>query len=382
METPNRRILLCATGLSPQVITETLFALLCRDGKDALPERIHVITTHQGAELIENNLLDPTGPMYLKAFLQDFGLPENRIRFNVDEIEIPERDGRVLDDIRTDEDNDTVSDLICDVVRRLTSDKTTAVHASIAGGRKTLGYYLGYAMSLFGRPFDELSHVLVNAPFEGLREFFYPPPEPRMIRWWDGKREQLVRTDRAKVTLASIPFVRLRQGLPDALLSGQTPFHRAVELAQRSLNLPEMVIDLERRRLTCSGESIALPPAQLALAAWMAERAINKSPGIIRKAISDHDQEAYLGWRRRIGGEHAGKTVALEESFEIQGLDADYFDSLKSRFNAVLRRQLGESLARHYEIQPLARRRPARFGLKLEPEQIRWSTEHDPEMKP
>jgi len=107
-------------------------------------------------------------------------------------------------------------------------------------------------------------------------------------------------------------------------------------------------------------------------AAWMAERAIRRLPGIARKAISDDHQEAYLEWRRRIGGEHAGKTVALEEAFEIQGLDAAYFDSLKSRLNASLRRQLGEALARHYEIQALARRRPIPFGLRLAPEQIRF----------
>lgn len=366
------RSLLCACGLSPQIITETLFALLRRDGEAALPGQIHVVTTHQGAELIQNNLIDAAGPCHLQAFLADFGLPEDRVQLSSSDIHVPERDGTVLEDIRTREDNDAAADLICNLARRLTSDTHVPVHASIAGGRKTLGYYLGYAMSLFGRPFDELSHVLVNAPFEGLREFFYPPPKPRMIRWWDGKREQLIRTDRAEITLASIPFLRLRHGLPDALLSGQSSFHRAVELAQRSLDPPEMSVDLVDRRLICSSEPIALPPAQLALAAWLAERAINKLPGIVRKAISDEDQKAYLDWRKRIGGEHAGKTVALEESFEIQGLDADYFDSLKSRFNATLRRRLGESLARHYEIQPLERRRPARFGFRLRPEQIRF----------
>jgi len=366
------RILLCATGLSPQVITETLFALLQRDGEPGLPREIHVVTTWQGAELIHNNLLDPAGPMQLRAFLVDFGLDGDRVRFPPENIYVPQSGSVQLDDIRTREDNDAAADLICDVVRRLTAHAGTAVHASIAGGRKTLGYYLGYAMSLFGRRVDELSHVLVSPPFEGLREFFYPPPKPRMIRWWDGKREQLIRTDKAEVTLASIPFVRLRHGLPDALLAGRSSFHRAVELAQRSLDEPQMLIDLVDRRLICSDEPIDMPPAQLALAAWMADRVLRNEPGILRKSITDLHQAEYLDWRRRIGGEHSGKTVALEESFELQGLDADYFDSLKSRFNTLLQQQLGESLARHYEIQRLNRSRPAPFGLRLAPEQIRF----------
>lgn len=38
-----------------------------------------------------------------------------------------------------------------------------------------MGFYIGYALSLFGRPQDKLSHVLVEEAFEQNREFFYPP---------------------------------------------------------------------------------------------------------------------------------------------------------------------------------------------------------------
>jgi CRISPR-associated protein (TIGR02584 family) len=61
-------------------------------------------------------------------------------------------------------------------VRELTADPDCAIHASIAGGRKTMGFYLGYALSLFGRPQDRLSHVLVSSPFESNQNFFYPLP--------------------------------------------------------------------------------------------------------------------------------------------------------------------------------------------------------------
>lgn len=44
-----RRILLAVTGLTPQVVTETLFALM-REGPDSLPHAIRVLTTSEGAE--------------------------------------------------------------------------------------------------------------------------------------------------------------------------------------------------------------------------------------------------------------------------------------------------------------------------------------------
>lgn len=37
-----------------------------------------------------------------------------------------------------------------------------------------MGYYLGYALSLYGRAQDRLSHVLVTERYESLRDFFIP----------------------------------------------------------------------------------------------------------------------------------------------------------------------------------------------------------------
>ena len=66
-----------------------------------------------------------------------------------------------MDDARSREDQEALGDFIIAKVAELTSDPKTCIHASIAGGRKTMTFYLGYAMSLFGRIQDELSHVLV-----------------------------------------------------------------------------------------------------------------------------------------------------------------------------------------------------------------------------
>ncbi len=45
-----RRILLAVTGLTPQVITETLYALAVQRQPAFIPTEIHLLTTHEGAE--------------------------------------------------------------------------------------------------------------------------------------------------------------------------------------------------------------------------------------------------------------------------------------------------------------------------------------------
>ena len=178
METPSfsfpRRILLAVTGLSPQVVTETLYALAVRAedaGAPFVPTEIHLMTTQKGKQLARASLLHPDGGQF-HALLKDYpqiGKPlfdERRIHV------ISGPDGADLEDIRSPEENAAAADTITALVADLTQDANAALHVSIAGGRKTMGFYLGYAFSLFARPQDQLSHVLVTAPFENHPDFY------------------------------------------------------------------------------------------------------------------------------------------------------------------------------------------------------------------
>lgn len=210
-----RRILLCVAGLSPQIVTETVYALTVPGETRSIPTEIHLLTTAEGAERARLTLLSDE-PGWFHRLRRDYGLPD--IRFTLDEIHILRAaDGRLLDDIRNEADNQAIADTITQVVRDLTADPDSAVHASIAGGRKTMGFYLGYALSLFGRPQDRLSHVLVSSPFESNSNFFYPTPVPRVI-FATGPDQRPLDASAAEVMLADIPFVRLRDGLQDTLL--------------------------------------------------------------------------------------------------------------------------------------------------------------------
>ena len=253
-----RRLLLAVTGLSPQIVTETLYALAVEQKPPFVPTEVRLITTEEGAERAKLSLLHPESGWF-RRLQADYGL--SPIAFGPEHIHVlKDAAGRPLGDIRSPEDNERAADTITDVVRDLTRDDDCALHVSIAGGRKTMGFYLGYALSLYGREQDRLSHVLVNAPYESHREFFYPTPRSELIHT-PGPDSRPYDARDAKVTLAEIPFVRLRAGLDPKLMEGTASFSAVVADAQRALPPLALELDPAGCMVTAGGESFELKPA-------------------------------------------------------------------------------------------------------------------------
>ncbi|MGQ0658986.1 MAG: CRISPR-associated ring nuclease Csm6 [Chromatiales bacterium] len=356
-----RRILLSVTGLSPQVVTETLYALALNASPPFLPTEIHLITTREGAERARLALLSDD-PGWFHRLLKDYGLPP--IAFDPTNIHVLDDEaGGALDDIRTPGDNERTADFITEAVREFTADAHSAVHTSIAGGRKTMGFYLGYALSLFGREQDRLSHVLVSEPFESSWDFFYPTTNTRVITTRDNK---LADTRNAKVTLAEIPFVSLRHGLPDKLLEGRTSFSETVAAARQTLGPPELVIDLRGHRIRAGGVVLSLPPAELAFLSWFARRRIDAKPDLAcpsqRVPERQYAEEFLSEYRRIIGpmGDDDRTTGRLSA-----GMDKQFFLERKSRLHHRIRTELGKSAARSYLVTGRGTR-PQRFGIALD----------------
>jgi CRISPR-associated protein (TIGR02584 family) len=256
-----RRVLLAVTGLSPQIVTETVYALAVKRGW--VPTEIRIVTTRRGADNARLMLLSED-PGWFRQLRKDYRLPE--MAFGAQDIHVIKGpDGKPLEDILADADNVAVADFITEQVRAITADSKASLHVSIAGGRKTMGFYVGYALSLFGRAQDRLSHVLVSSPFESLPEFFYPAPRTRVIH--DRSNHALDAND-ACVHLGEIPFVRLRDGLPRSLLEGHTTFSAVIAEAQKALPPVELRLDTATLTVTAAGKVFALEPIQFALY-WM-----------------------------------------------------------------------------------------------------------------
>ena len=361
-----RRILLAVSGLSPQIVTETIYALAASQDAPFVPTEVHLITTREGAQRAELSLLsDDLG--WFHKLCKDYNL--HHIAFNRKHIHIMrDANERGMDDIRSLEDNRAAADFITAKVRDFSADPECALHVSIAGGRKTMGFYLGYALSLYGRPQDRLSHVLVSEPFENSIEFFYPTPYSRVLQTRDGK---LADTAMAEVTLAEIPFVSLRHGLPAKLLSGHASFNETVIAAQAALAAPELVIDLAKRSIRAGGQTIELPPAELALLAVFARQTLQGGAALPAPPKSAPD----MAWAKRFLKEYRAchHTLADIEATERAlkaGMDGEYFSQRKSKLEKRLRAALGPA-ARHYCIDD-GGTRPRKYRMTLSSESVRF----------
>lgn len=365
-----RRVLLAVSGLSPQIVTETIYALASEAQHGPfVPTEVHLITTLEGAQKAELSLLsDDLG--WFHRLCKDFHLPG--IAFSRQHIHIIcDQHARAMNDIRSPDDNRCAADFITAQVRHFTSDPQCALHVSIAGGRKTMGFFLGYALSLYGRSQDRLSHVLVSEPFENSIDFFYPTPYSRVLQTRDGR---LADTSMAEVTLADIPFVSLRHGLPQALLSGHASFNQTVEAARAALAPPQLVLNLAQRSITAGQTTIELPPAELALLAVFARRALRGEAPLPAPAKSAPDADwahRYLTEYRAIVGLMAD-TDATQAALK-NGMDGEYFSQRKTKLEKRLQAALGP-VAEAYRIRD-GGTRPRRFGLTLSTDAVRFATD-------
>ncbi|WP_243389206.1 CRISPR-associated ring nuclease Csm6 [Conservatibacter flavescens] len=278
----NKRILLSVTGMSPAVVTETLYALVTEKG--FIPTEIRVITTLQGKRKLLEGLLGITGGRKekegaLAEFIADYGKQYGIEHIHFDEScisIIQDKEGNELEDIRSPEENMYSSDQIVSLVGKLCQDKQTALHVSIAGGRKTMGFFLGYALSLYGREQDSLSHVLVESEYETLPHFFYPKPHRYLINDREGKELDI---SQAKVMLAEIPWVRLGLGVSEDLLHNRITYSGSIYNAQQILVSPSLTFldPIDDRTVLFGEKKIKLAPKEYAL---LLSLAIAKSKNI------------------------------------------------------------------------------------------------------
>jgi len=287
---PRRKILICVSGLTPQIVTETVYALAVTRPSPWVPDEVWLLTTVLGANKAKTSLLCQNQGWFTQL-LQDWNLPD--IDFDESHIKIlTDPLGKPLSDIRDDEDNHAAADAISNFVRELTSNENSEIQASIAGGRKTMGFFMGYAMSLWGRAQDSLSHVLVSAPFESRPDFFYPTPYPKQLDTAAADTNAIsVDASTAQVWLGDIPFVRLRSLLPDSFKAQDSSFDAAVQAANRALAELTLEVDVSRSTLVLNGMELRVPPLQFSLICVLAHRSLHDMPPLRAPLIEIDDPE-------------------------------------------------------------------------------------------
>jgi len=361
----NKTVLLCVTGLTPQVVTETLYALY--QSGQTLPETVHILTTAEGAERARLTLINDD---WFERFYKDYKLPKPV--FNVDHIHLlQDQNGTSLQDIRSQQDNRAMADAITEKIRQFTANPESSLHVSIAGGRKTMGFYAGYALSLYGREQDQLSHVLISANYESHPQFYYPTPYPNTI-YSNDKTNKPLDTQQAEVVLADIAFVRLRHGLDKNLLEGKSSFTESVQRAQQALGPAKLCIKLRQLKLVACDTAIPAKPADMVFYYWILQKQFTHRQQIYCPSEGAPDKDyakSYLHYYCQLLGE-MGNTERTQKTLK-DGMSKSFFEQRKSRIN----RQIKDALGLHsesYLIVPKGKRPNTHYIIQLEQDQIHY----------
>ena len=365
-----KHILLAVTGLSPQVITETLFALH-QNGQRV--DAIHVITTRDGKEMIYAHLLSGKSGHYCR-YLEEYGVERSSIDFGPQNIHaVSDEHGVEIPDITTEYDNERLLKKCLELTFRFTAQKDTAVFFSVAGGRKTTSSCLTLAAQMYGRPQDRLYHVLVSPEFESNRDFYYPPKKSRTIelRAKDGQ-PFFKETRYAQVNLIPIPFVSIRERLSADLLKEPTdPATLMLSLIKEEEY--RLIVNLLTGKIIYKTLEMDLMPSRLALYTFFALQKKNcqkevETCGSCTECFLDiqsiyKKQDEITDLYRKISGSRP-----LDEMSRtgIIHLNADNFNMYKGKIKSDLLRRYGPYSLKDLEIGSIGTRPNTRYGIRMD----------------
>ena len=283
-------VLLAVTGMSPAVLTETVWAL-AHAAEPVLVSRVIAVTTSEGRRQIQTQLFTPSPRLggltvweALRHALGELGHdPTGRLRFGTtaDDIRVittvdpSSGQSRELADLRTPQDNEAAADFLLEQVRGVVENPDLQLVASVAGGRKTMGALLYACLTLAGRETDRLTHVLVNEPFETLRDFFFPGQPGGPI---PGRDEITHDPTNARLELADVPFVALHNLFPRQLGRKVGTFSRLVDSCREDVQLAagenvRLELDPSSLEINANGSRLKLAPREHLLLLFLATRA-------------------------------------------------------------------------------------------------------------
>ncbi len=178
-----KTVLIATTGMSPAVLTETVWAL-AHEETPVIPDEITVITTISGKTKLEEQLFGGTAIWedLREKILAQKATSDSRLCFDFsDIIVVRKKQGGhkiPLDNLSDASDHEAFADTIMDELWKHTSKPDTRVIASLAGGFKTMSALMLSTMQLLANPGDRITHVLVSGGLDKPdSNFFFPKNE-------------------------------------------------------------------------------------------------------------------------------------------------------------------------------------------------------------
>ena len=388
-----KNVLVISLGGAPQVVTETLWALIAdparAEDERFVPDEVHVLTTSAGYANAREALFSPGER--IDVFCREHGIP----RFPLTLHQVGH--GEAFEDVRDLEANFQFADAAVGLIRGFAARDDCRIHVSMAGGRKTMSFFVGMALILFGRRQDRLSHVLVPAFYEECPDFWWPvnPPAEVEHRFTRERRS----TADARIELVEVPFLRLRAYLPEDLIPADRGYREWVAAIQSALEEPAGVLDDATQTLSIGGHRVRIgEPQQYALYRYLVEAAIGRRAGAGPDGVGDEHRgwvrpgEELVSWEsdglqryvrilagvwegRKRGSAKArleGFRRTVESTIAHGDTAATLLASKQARVREQFRRQLSDPLLRE-ELQPLSRGRgeTLRWGLLAKPSRLR-----------
>lgn len=369
-----RDILIFVAGTTPQIVTETIHGII-HQKPPVYPDEIHILTTESGKDIIKKNLLD-TGRF--SQFCKEFDLHKDSLT-EKDIVVICDDEGAPLSDIREARDNSALGNFIVNFIREKAADDRLRLHCSLAGGRKTMSFYMGSALQLFGRPWDKLYHVLVTPEFESNPDFYYKPKKNRLIK----KNGKVLNTKDAKIHLAELPFIRLSRKIS---FHGKS-YEELVEEGQKDIDIamvqPELSIRLSERSITIDQVQIKFTPVHLMLYTAYLRYKLNRCKYPDRPYCVDCTEcfPSLIELATKPALEEMAKDYMLIAPSRLddllhnnrQGLSVDNIRQIISKIKRIIRKEIAdETLASYYSITTSRREyAESRHGVRVEKGKIR-----------
>ncbi len=317
-----KNILIAISGLTPQIVTETLFALSVQ--KKITIDEIFVITTKRGKIVLEGNDKSSATPkaklkIEISNLCSDYKIkvPKFTLKNNV---VTAEEETVELFDVQTDKDNILFPNKTANLIKRLTNDSNNVIHASLSGGRKSMSAHLALVLSLFARLQDKLYHVLTSEKFEFKN--FYPK----------------TKEEEKALTIAEIPFVKLRS-LNAPLLKTGLSYSMLVAETQLRLKFltddTKLVLELKLHSIKYKDKTTNLSPVEMGIYLLFVENKIAEDSGIRNNEICSiefaHKLENIL-----TENFHYYINEQNKNHWSKKGLTPEYFLASKSKINKKL----------------------------------------------
>ena len=331
-------ILLAISGLTPQIVTETLYVLAVK--KKISIDEIYVLTTRRGEQVLQGKDKSAVTPkVSLKKEIAELckknGIKTPKFSYKKNVI-VAEEETTSLYDVRTDEENILFPNKAAELVKRLTENDNVALHVSIAGGRKSMSAHLALVMSLFARSQDKLYHILTDEKYEFGN--FYPKSTE----------------EENALVLAELPFVKLRS-LNNPVLRQDDSYYEIVKKTQERLNFltenAKLIVELRKRVIRYKNRQISFSPSEIVFYVLFVEQKINTGGGYSTSELQTVEfAERLKNYLEEYFNQYFDSNDKKHWAFI--GLQQEYILSLKSKINSKLKNLFTEKdIADEFKIQ-------------------------------